>query len=171
MGFVFTWSCQFPCSALYMSCPGFDQVSFERSALLGHQLKLAHFVHNPHSWGGKLGWNWGFGEIVRTDNRTLLYTTSLAMVDPYSPCIYPWNTPFSSNILQYWNCIKTGSKSLAPSIPAHVGLILIWSQAESDQLTPGSDQQDPSNLIRSLSRSWRAPRAHALQLFWLHPQL
>ena len=171
MVFVFTWSCQFPCSALYVSWfrPGFiwekcpPWPSVEISPLCPQSTMWI-----PHSWGGKLGWIWGFGGNCTDGQSATPIYNFLGHGRPLFTLYLPQKYSF---FLQYWNCIKTGSKSLAPSIPAHVGLILIWSQAESDQLTPGSDQQDPSNLIRSLSRSWRAPRAHALQLFWLHPQL
>ena len=103
-----------------------------------------------------------WGELY---GRTLVYTTSLAMLNP----IYPEFTLKCPYCPKYPPTLKLGEK-LAANVgnqhPAHAGLILIRSEGESDQLTPGSDQQDPSNLIRSLSRTCRAPRAHAtLKLF------
>ena len=78
--------------------------------------------------------------------------------------IYPEFTLKCPYCPKYPPTLKLGEK-LAANVgnqhPAHAGLILIRSEGESDQLTPGSDQQDPSNLIRSLSRTCRAPRAHA----------
>ena len=102
--------------------------------------KLAYFVHIA----GEAKW----GELY---GRTLLYTTSLARLNP----IYPEFTlkiPVLPQISS--SSLKLGEK-LAPNGGtqhlAHAGLIPIRSQA-SDQLTPGCDQkQDFSDLIKGVS--------------------
>ena len=72
---------------------------------------------------------------------------------------------------KYPPALEIGSKCWQPASGTCRSDSDLRSRGESDQLAPGSDQQDPSNLIRSLSRSNRAPRAHALKLFSASPAL
>ena len=58
----------------------------EETALLRHQLKLAYFVHIAETEANLAEFEFFGGKLYE---RTVLYTTSLAMLKPHLPRIYP----------------------------------------------------------------------------------
>ena len=72
----------------------------EETALLTHQLKLAYFVHIAETEANLAEFEVFWGKLYE---RTVLYTTSLAMLDPYLPLKYSFFLKYPPILKLYKN--------------------------------------------------------------------